>query len=264
MGTKFYLLVLMIVFTLLVFTSSNVLSSPDGCTGRTKKTSSVGCGGCHSQGANVTAVITGPNNIITGQTYTFTLTITTTGNKCDAVYGVDIAAKTGTLATISGQGLKLSNGELTHNSPLSYSNPKTITFKYTAPAVPGTDTLFANVNKVDGLSSWNWVPNKSFRVGLATGISNSDMPVEFNLSQNFPNPFNPTTVINFAIPQTSAVTLDVYDMTGKLVSTLISNETRTEGSYSYQVDGSALSSGMYIYRLTAGNFSGSRKMILIK
>jgi flagellar hook assembly protein FlgD len=71
-------------------------------------------------------------------------------------------------------------------------------------------------------------------------------------------------MINFVIPQKSGVTLDVYDMSGKLVVNLINNETKTEGSYSYEFDGSRLSSGMYVYRLSAGKFVETRKMILIK
>ena len=71
-------------------------------------------------------------------------------------------------------------------------------------------------------------------------------------------------MINFVIPQKSAVSLSVYDMSGKLVAELINNETKTEGSYSYEFDGSRLSSGMYVYRLTAGKHSETRKMILVK
>ncbi len=107
--------------------------------------------------------------------------------------------------------------------------------------------------------------NTNFSISTVSGISNQGSePLTFKLTQNFPNPFNPTTMINFVIPQKSGVTLDVYDMSGKLVANLINNETKTEGSYSYEFDGSRLSSGMYVYRLSAGKFVETRKMILIK
>ncbi|MFA5011537.1 MAG: reprolysin-like metallopeptidase [Ignavibacteria bacterium] len=109
------------------------------------------------------------------------------------------------------------------------------------------------------------ISNINFSITTVSGISNQGAePLTFKLSQNFPNPFNPTTMINFVIPQKSAVSLSVYDMSGKLVAELINNETRTEGSYAYEFDGSKLSSGMYVYRLTAGKYSETRKMILVK
>lgn len=107
--------------------------------------------------------------------------------------------------------------------------------------------------------------NTNFSISTVSGISNQGSePLTFNLSQNYPNPFNPTTMINFVIPQKSSVTLDVYDMSGKLVAKLINEEVRTEGSYNYEFDGSSLSSGMYVYRLSAGKFVETRKMILLK
>jgi flagellar hook assembly protein FlgD len=66
------------------------------------------------------------------------------------------------------------------------------------------------------------------------------------------------------IPQKSSVTLSIYDMSGKLVSQLIKNETKTEGSYTYEFDGNNLSSGMYVYKLSAGKYTETRKMILLK
>jgi len=89
------------------------------------------------------------------------------------------------------------------------------------------------------------------------------IPDNFELAQNYPNPFNPTTVINFSIPATSNVTLKVYDMLGREVASLLS-ETKAAGSYAVSFDASQLSSGTYVYTLTAGNFVFSKKMMLIK
>ncbi len=83
------------------------------------------------------------------------------------------------------------------------------------------------------------------------------------LNQNYPNPFNPSTTIQFGIPQQSFVSLKVYDMSGKLVSELV-NEVKDKGYYTVKFDGANLSSGFYIYRMTAGDYSVIRKMSLVK
>ncbi len=91
-------------------------------------------------------------------------------------------------------------------------------------------------------------------------------PAQYSLSQNFPNPFNPTTVINFALPYNSFVSLKVYNSLGQEVSTLV-NETKQAGSYKVNFNASGLSSGVYYYILRAGNnneFVKSNKMILLK
>jgi photosystem II stability/assembly factor-like uncharacterized protein len=89
------------------------------------------------------------------------------------------------------------------------------------------------------------------------------VPKKFNLSQNYPNPFNPTTKINFELPRSSNVKLSVYDITGKLASELI-NEQRAAGYYTVEFNGSNLASGMYFYRIQAGDFSAVKKMVLVK
>jgi len=85
----------------------------------------------------------------------------------------------------------------------------------------------------------------------------------FRLHQNFPNPFNPTSIINFDIPALSPVRLAVYDVHGKLVR-LVVNEQLAQGSYEVAFEGNALPSGTYFYNITAGNFSDTKKMILLR
>jgi hypothetical protein len=109
------------------------------------------------------------------------------------------------------------------------------------------------------------ISNTNFTVTTTTGIQNqTGTPVEFGLSQNFPNPFNPVTILNYGIPKRSNVTLEVFDVTGKLVSTIVNNLFQTEGYYSIEFDASNLPSGVYYYRITAGEFIDSKKMILVK
>ncbi|MBE0569982.1 MAG: T9SS type A sorting domain-containing protein [Ignavibacteriaceae bacterium] len=88
-------------------------------------------------------------------------------------------------------------------------------------------------------------------------------PKEFVLYQNYPNPFNPSTVISYQLPLSSDVTLKVYDVLGNEVATLV-NEEKQAGVYEVEFDGSSLASGMYLYKLQAGSFIETKKMILTK
>ena len=93
-------------------------------------------------------------------------------------------------------------------------------------------------------------------------ISNN-IPDGFFLNQNYPNPFNPSTNLEFEISKSGFVTLKVFDLLGNEVKILV-NEIKPAGSYSVKFDGSSLSSGIYFYSLTAGNFTDRKKMILLK
>lgn len=88
----------------------------------------------------------------------------------------------------------------------------------------------------------------------------------FELKQNYPNPFNPETVINFSIPKSETVNLDIYDILGNKVTSLISNTTLKSGTYSFNLNLNEynLSSGTYFYILTAGLMRDTKKMVVIK
>jgi predicted CXXCH cytochrome family protein len=103
-----------------------------------------------------------------------------------------------------------------------------------------------------------------------TGVALQDnsVPVSYSLDQNYPNPFNPTTEIRFSLPERSSVSLKVYDISGRLVRTLAGEDM---GAGAYRVtwdgrdnDGGGVASGMYLYRLQAGSFNQTRKMLLLK
>ena len=98
-----------------------------------------------------------------------------------------------------------------------------------------------------------------------TGIYESDEkpPSDFSLAQNYPNPFNPITTIQYSIPDRSNVILKVYDVLGNEVVTLI-NEEKEKGVYSINFDATALASGIYFYRIQAGSFVETKKMVLIR
>ena len=90
-----------------------------------------------------------------------------------------------------------------------------------------------------------------------------ERPAGFSLFQNFPNPFNPSTTIKYELPNSSEVRLSLYDLLGREVSTLV-NERRDAGVHEARFDGSGLSSGVYFYRIEAGSFVQTRKLILLR
>ena len=107
-------------------------------------------------------------------------------------------------------------------------------------------------------------------MGAPTDVSEhgNSLPTDFALSQNYPNPFNPTTTIDYALPISAAVDLTIYNINGQRVKTLRS-ETQSAGYHTIVWDGTneggeSVSSGIYFYRLTAGSFTQSKKMMLLK
>ena len=103
----------------------------------------------------------------------------------------------------------------------------------------------------------------STETDLSSELADMEIPEEFTLSQNYPNPFNPSTNITFGLPERAEVRLEVFDILGRQVATLV-HEEMEPGHHSVVFDAGALSSGMYIYRLQTGSKVLSRKMILIK
>ncbi len=121
------------------------------------------------------------------------------------------------------------------------------------------------VNNTNSAGTSNWSDTASFYISSTVGIDNSinSLPEKYNLSQNYPNPFNPSTIINFEIPTSSLVTLKVYDILGREIATLV-NEEKQAGKYSYTFDASKYSSGVYFYRMQAGEFVQTKKLVVIK
>ena len=129
---------------------------------------------------------------------------------------------------------------------------------------------------------WNNSKDKQYTRNLGTGEgielvkilnnttavkvrNNGDIPKTFKLYANYPNPFNPTTTIKYSIPKSSYVTIKLYDNLGRLVSTLI-DEQKPAGTYNIQLSAShyRLASGVYFYRMQAGNFVQTKKLLLLK
>ena len=95
-------------------------------------------------------------------------------------------------------------------------------------------------------------------------LSRNQIPTVYNLYQNFPNPFNPSTKINFDLPKDSKVTLVIYDLLGRVVKRLLNSEFKQAGRYSIDFNASNLASGVYFYRIEASEYEMTKKMVLVK
>jgi hypothetical protein len=140
------------------------------------------------------------------------------------------------------------------------------TYSYNAYATAGTDTstdsfTFAKsgTDGLDGMAGW-------FNTGESFGellIEDATIPNVYSLEQNYPNPFNPTTSISYQLSAISHVNLSVYDVSGRRVSELI-NGWRDMGVHEVTFDAAKLASGLYFYRIEAGQFEDVKKMVLMK
>lgn len=100
-------------------------------------------------------------------------------------------------------------------------------------------------------------------VDASVGVKDPDVPVVYILQQNYPNPFNPSTTIRYGLPERSVVKLEIYNTLGQRVSVLV-DDTQEAGFYEVTFDASYLSSGVYLYRLQAGEFVQTKKLLLLK
>jgi hypothetical protein len=123
-----------------------------------------------------------------------------------------------------------------------------------------TASPFWGIYDADNLTLWEKGVFEGFPTSVEPG---STLPTNFELSQNYPNPFNPSTTIQFAITNESNVNLSIYNALGELVSTLV-NEQLKSGYHQYEFDASNLASGIYIYRIIAGDFVETKKMVLLR
>jgi len=119
------------------------------------------------------------------------------------------------------------------------------------------------VSGINSLGEGQWSEAFGFKTEQLTGLEEESIPSEYSLAQNYPNPFNPETRIQFSLPEQSIVTLKVYDILGREVAVLL-NETKSAGTHTVSFNASNLSSGVYIYRLSAGSFIQQKKLVVMK
>ncbi|MDR3611140.1 MAG: S8 family serine peptidase [Ignavibacteriaceae bacterium] len=137
---------------------------------------------------------------------------------------------------------------------------------YSIPAGGTIDVAFALAADVSVQNLRSEFANARSKYNLIlTSVQDNINPVPytFELSQNYPNPFNPSTTIRYSIPSKSQVILRIYDMLGREVRTLL-NEAKEAGNYSINFYAGNLPSGVYLYKLSAGNFTSTKKLVLIK
>lgn len=150
------------------------------------------------------------------------------------------------------------------------------THDVTSTSVPGGAASFASPIQSSGtftyvvtvVGNYTYVctlhPGMDGSLTVTTGVEPiSSIADVFKLKQNFPNPFNPSTKINFSIPSRELVTLAVYDLVGNEVATLVSEELNA-GEYEFNFNASNLTSGAYFYTLRAGNLKDTKRMLLVK
>ena len=172
---------------------------------------------------------------------------------------------------------------VTFGYKLYYNTPKTqhinvngvrfTDLEFTAPTSTTWYEKSMNVNLQQGTNTiqmqmyWGWMYVDYLAVPTSILVSATEgpspQPVLWALEQNYPNPFNPNTDIRFQISEFRHIRLAVYDLLGREVAVLV-NEPRHPGSYSVQFDASHLASGVYLYRITAGSFIQTRRMVVLK
>lgn len=131
-------------------------------------------------------------------------------------------------------------------------------FVFFVDAIPGTSLFTGDDN---ALGTWQYF--SAVVTQITTSVENPGVVSSFNLEQNYPNPFNPSTTIKYSVAERSNIAIKVYDMLGKEVASLV-NTVKDAGSYEVDFSAQNLASGMYVYSITAGNFTSSKKMMLLK
>ena len=170
-----------------------------------------------------------------------------TGQVVDIVYGTGVnnASATGSV------GINVAPGGSTHITSIT-------------PGATCASTTFSTTVCNDAVT-YNIPSGTFYRFCDLVGVepTSNAIPKVFSLEQNYPNPFNPTTVIKFGIPKSGLVKLVVYDLLGRTVETLV-NENKEAGNYQVDFNATNLASGVYFYRIEAGDFIAVKKMLLIK
>ena len=163
-------------------------------------------------------------------------------------YGFEVERKVHTstsLSVIAWEKVGFVNGNGNSNTPIEYS--------FVDKNLIGGSKFLYRLKQIDNDGQFEY--SDAVEVEL--------VPKEFALYQNYPNPFNPTTKINYSVPFDSKVTISIYSITGELVTELV-NDNVEAGSYSANFNGINLASGIYFYRMAAGSFVKTYKMILMK
>jgi hypothetical protein len=193
-------------------------------------------------------------NMGTSGTDTWVLNIPATGNYRLNAFYQNVSGPATAQVSVDGTPV-LSNFGLSSNTDSTVLSTLSGSFALTAGAHTFVMSGAANVNL-------DYIQLISEGV---TGIKQvNNVLKSYSLEQNYPNPFNPSTSIRFSLAQNSNVKLEIYNVLGQKVATLINNQNMNAGSYEFQFNASHLASGVYIYRIEAGKFNMAKKMLLLK
>ncbi len=148
------------------------------------------------------------------------------------------------------------------NWVMSYNGPSNNTDSALGIAIAGSGNVYLTGTAFNGSQNYDI---STIKYSQFVGIKNngSERPDRYYLSQNYPNPFNSSTIINFQLPQEGFVKLALYDILGREVAVL-ANENKNSGTYDLQWDGGGFPAGTYFYKLTAGDYSVTKKLVLLK
>jgi len=254
----------------LVFISIIIYAGINHDTGiiNTTRLNGEGCT-CHNQYFNdsVHVWIEGPDSILVSDTVAYKIFLS--GGPA-VKGGFNVAVRFGVLKSDDST-TYVSFNELTHSFPFEFKEDTIFwNFSYVTPDSSTIDTIYSVANSVDGNGNptndeWNFGEN--FAVHIIDIPTNSQdlkiQPAKYVLEQNFPNPFNPNTIISYRLPFQSHVSLKVYDIIGNEIATLV-NEEKSIGEYEVEFNASGLSSGIYFYRMETKNFAASKKMLFLK
>lgn len=164
---------------------------------------------------------------------------------------------------------KISTLEEVKFTSANFAKNENITSRVTAKGTGGKkvrlrytveDKTGASYSLINRVSSGSMIPKTNTKEIIYNGTA---VITDYELSQNFPNPFNPATTINYQLPQDGFVTLKIYDVLGNEVTTLV-NEYKNMGSYNINYNASSLSSGVYLYSIRVNDFSATKKLVLMK
>ena len=160
--------------------------------------------------------------------------------------------------------IELSTNNGTDWSTIIESTPNTGTYAWEVTAQDSSDECLIRITNVANGFVYD-VSDNVFTIDIISNLGEEleAIPTEFNLAQNYPNPFNPETTIKYVVPKTSLVSIKVYDLTGQEVASLV-NEVKEVGTYDVNFDARNLASGVYLYRMVAGDFTSVKKLNVLK
>ncbi len=221
---------------------------------------------CHGTSGGTIQISAFPEEYIPGQTYEIAIlhsggsSIRQFNGSCRIGNGSENAG----VITTGTNTVTYNTSHETNGVHFSFSNCNSGTFNWTAPS-EGVGEVRLYIAGLQGGHSGNnsTIVLTSHEQTTGIGIENSIQPDKYFLSQNYPNPFNAQTTIQYSLSELSGVTVEIYDLLGRKIKTIIEGD-KSAGVHTMAFDASDLSSGVYFYRIQAGDMVETKRMVLIK